>query len=61
MEPGWFRQRRMGVLLAEEAGKDAGLAQLQASSFSLEQRRLSHQGDRHSKVIVVAGTNNELL
>lgn len=45
MEPGWFPQRRMGVLLAEEAGKDAGQARLQASSFSLEQRRLVHQGD----------------
>lgn len=45
MEPGWFPQRKMGVLLAKEVGKDAGQAQLQASSFAVEQERLTSQGD----------------
>lgn len=45
MELGWFPQRKMGVLLAEEVGKDAGQTQLQASSFAVE------QGDSPLKVI----------
>ena len=45
MEPGWFPQRKTGVLLAEEVGKDAGQTRLQASSFAVEQGRLTSQGD----------------
>ena len=46
MELGWFPQRKMGVLLAEEVGKDARQTQLQASSFAVEQGRLTSQGDK---------------
>lgn len=45
MDTGWFPQRRMGVLLAKEGTMDTGPAQLQASSFAVEQGRLIHQGD----------------
>lgn len=45
METRWSAQRGMGVLLAEEGTVDTGQAKLQASSFTLEQGRLVHQGD----------------
>lgn len=45
LELGGFPQRKMGAPLADEGGKDAEQAELQASSFSLEQGRFAYKGD----------------